>query len=90
MFGITQNLWTYQLSNQTLIIDESYGLTAVSLVLNSGTGTFTGGSTLINGVTSLPIDLVIGQPVTIPSNSGTSLNNLEITTTGVLAIIGFQ
>jgi hypothetical protein len=90
MFGITQNLWTYQLSNDTLIIDDSYGLTAVSIVLNSGTGTFTGGANLINGVGSLPIDLVIGQPVSIPSNIGVSLNNLQITTTGVVAIIGFQ
>lgn len=90
MFGITQNLWTYQLSNSTITIDDTYGLTAVSLVLNSGTGTFQGGANLNNGIGSLPIDLVIGQPVTIPSNSGTPLNNLEITTTGVLAIIGFQ
>lgn len=90
MFGITQNIWTYQLSNETLIIDEAYGLTAVSLVLNSGTGSILGGAKLNNGVGSIPIDLVIGQPVTIPSNSGTPLNNLEITTTGVLAIIGFQ
>lgn len=87
---ITQNLWTYKLSNSTIVIDSTYGLTAISLVLNSGTGTILGGASLINGVASSQIDLVVGQALTIPSQSGASLNNLTITTTGVINIIGFQ
>lgn len=87
---ITQNLWTYKLSNSTIVIDSTYGLTAISLVLNSGTGTILGGASLNNGVASTQIDLVVGQPVTISSQGGSNLNNLTITTTGVVAIIGFQ
>ena len=90
MNGITQNLWTKQITNSTLVIDENYGLSAVSIVLNSGTGTFLGGGNLNNAVTSSPIDLVVGQPITLGGNSGVPLDNLTITTTGVVAIIGFQ
>jgi hypothetical protein len=90
MNGITQNLWTKQITNSTLVIDENYGLSAVSIVLNSGTGTFLGGGSLNNAVVSSPIDLVIGQPITLGGNSGVPLDNLTITTTGVVAIIGFQ
>lgn len=90
MFGITQELWTYELNNGTLVIDESFGLTKLSLVLNSGSGTITGGLQLANGVASLPVTMVIGQPLNIPSNSGTPLNNITISTTGVVSIFGFQ
>ena len=87
---ITQNLWTYELSNATIVIDNSYGLTAISLVLLSGTGTMLGGASLNNGAISTQISLVVGQPLTIPSQSGANLNNLTITTTGIVNIIGFQ
>jgi hypothetical protein len=87
---ITQNLWTFQLSNATIVIDDSYGLTAISLVLLSGTGSLLGGASLNNGAVSTQIDLVVGQPLTIPSQSGANLNNLTITTTGIVNIIGFQ
>jgi hypothetical protein len=88
--GITQNIFTYQLSAGTLIIDTTYGLTAISMVLTSGTGSFTGLLVLNNGVMSTPIDLVLNQPISIPSSSGAPLNNLTITTTGVVSIIGYQ
>lgn len=90
MFGITQELWTYEINNDTLLIDSNYGLTKISVVLNSGSGTITGDLQLANGVSSAPITMVIGQPITIPSNSGVPLNNITITTTGVVAILGFQ
>ena len=88
--GITQNVFTYQLSAGTLVIDDTYGLTAVSMVLTSGTGSFKGLAVLNNGISSTPIDLVINQPISIPSNSGAPLNNLTITTTGVVSILGYQ
>ncbi len=88
--GITQNIFTYQLSAGTLVIDSTYGLTAVSMVLISGTGSFTGLATLNNGVASTPIDLVLNQPISLPSPSGAPLNNLTITTTGVVSILGYQ
>jgi hypothetical protein len=90
MNDITQKLWTRQISNTTLLIDENYGLTAVSIILNSGTGTIVGGAILSNGVTSTPINLVIGQPITLLSDSNNPLAGITITTTGVVAIIGFN
>lgn len=87
---ITQNIWTYELNSSTILIDSNYGLTALSLVLVSGTGTILGGASLINGVGSSQINLVVGQALTIPSQSGANLNNLTISTTGVINIIGFQ
>ena len=90
MFGVTQNLWTYEINNDTLVIDETFGLTQLSFVLNSGTGQFSGSLQLTNGVSSEPINMVVGQPITIPSNSGTALNNITISTTGIVAILGFQ
>lgn len=89
-FGITQQVWTTQLNASSIVIDSSYGLTKLSIVLNSGTGTISGGAILTNGVTSAPIDLVIGQPFNCPSSSGTPLNDITITTTGIIAITGLQ
>lgn len=90
MNDITQKLWTRQISNTTLLIDENYGLTAVSIILNSGTGTIVGGTVLSNGVASTPINLIIGQPITLLSDSNNPLAGITITTTGVVAIIGFN
>jgi hypothetical protein len=88
--GITQNIFTYQLNASSITIDETYGLTAVSMVLTAGTGSFAGTAFLANGVASTPIDLVINQPISIPSQSGAPLTNLTITTTGIVSILGYQ
>jgi hypothetical protein len=86
---ITQNLWTYELNNSTLAIDETFGLTALSIVLVSGTGTLLGNGGLNNGLVSTPIILAVGQPITIASPSGAVFQQLSIATTGVMNIIGF-
>lgn len=88
--GITQNIFTYTLSAGSITIDETYGLTAISMVLTSGTGSFAGLAYLTNGVASTPIDLVLNQPISIPSPSGAPLTNLTITTTGIVSILGYQ
>lgn len=86
---LTQNLWTYELNNNTLIIDESYGLTALSIVLASGDGALLGGGVLNNGLGSASIKLSVGQPISIPSPSGAVFKQLTISTTGIVSIIGF-
>lgn len=86
---ITQKLWTYELNNSNLLIDETFGITALSIVLVSGTGVLLGNGSLNNGLTATPINLAVGQPITIPSPSGAVFQQLSISTTGVINIIGF-
>jgi hypothetical protein len=86
---IASSFWTYNLINDTINIDSSYGITTISILLTSGTGSVEG--TLgANGIASQPLALTIGQPVNISSgNNGTILiGALVITTTGTVEIIG--
>jgi hypothetical protein len=87
MFPVTRKIWTYQLNAGSITIDESYALTNLSFVLTVGTGSFQG-SASANGVPSAVVPLVIGQAVSIGSDSPNFLDNFTITTTGSVAIIG--
>lgn len=89
MNNLSQPIWTYQLVNESLIIDNSLGLVTISITLNSGTGTIKGGG-LAGSLPSKVIDLVVGQAVTISSEGEIPLGEFTISTTGVLAIIGKQ
>ena len=82
-------IWTKSITNSTLTIDGNYGLTVLSIVLQSGSGTVSGNLMTINVVNSTPLNLTVGQAITI--NTGTSsslLTGITITTTGTVAIIG--
>jgi hypothetical protein len=84
-----KKIWTKSITNSTLTIDGNYGLTVLSIVLQSGSGTVSGNLMTINGVNSTPLNLTVGQAITI--NTGTSsslLTGITITTTGTVAIIG--
>jgi len=48
MTSIFQNLWTHDLTNSVLVIDSSFALTSISLILITGTGTLVG--TIIGGI----------------------------------------
>ena len=86
--GIVQKTWTYQISAGSLTITNNFGLVKLSIVLQSGTGTILG-TELCNGLASIPIDLVIGQPILVTGDSsGTPISEYTITTTGVVALIG--
>ena len=85
--AISQNIWTYKLTAGNLNIDANYGLLVVSILLESGTGTVTG-TALVNGVSSVPIDLAVGVPLNISTDGNTILGNLNISTTGVVSIVG--
>lgn len=86
---IVTKTWTYNLVNSTLLFDEGYGLTNLSILLTSGTGSVTG-SLASGGITSQPLALTVGQPLNISSGSSSQiiLGALTITTTGTIEIIG--
>lgn len=78
--------WTYNVTNSSLVIDSSFGLKKLSVLLISGTGTYSGN--LQAGVLqSQPIDLIIGTAVTI-GDWQTILDGITLTTTGAIQIIG--
>jgi len=82
-----KDFWTYKLSNDTLLVDTSFGLTTLSLVLLSGAGTVQG-NLICNGIPSEALDLVVGMPVLINTDSLSLIDNWTIATTGVINIIG--
>ena len=87
--AVTEKIWTKNVNNTTLLIDESFGLSVVSIVLQSGTGTVTGNRTTTSGIGCDPVVLTIGMPVVISADSsGALLDYVEIITTGVVAVIG--
>jgi hypothetical protein len=88
MNGLSQNVWTYELVNGTLLIDTSYGLTILSLVLTAGAGTVLG-SYQANGVAPTAIPLVVGQPITISSDGNNLLGDFFIdANAGSVSIMG--
>jgi len=90
MTNITQQFWTYELSGTTLLIDNTFQLTGISLILTGGFGQVIGGLS-INGLASTPINLQVGQPITLFGNSGNFLSGLNIDATfGTISILGKQ
>lgn len=77
MNGLSQKIWTYELIDNTLTIDETFGLTIVSMVLTNGAATVLG-SYQANGLPPAPIPLVVGQPITISSDGNNLLDNFVI------------
>lgn len=82
-----KNFWTFKLSNDTILIDKTFGLTTLSLELVSGTGTIQG-NLVCSGIASEELDLSIGQPVLITTDNLSLIDNWTISTTGVIQIIG--
>jgi len=90
MTSITQNFWSYELINSTLIIDSTFQLTSISLILTKGTGTFQG-SAVAGGLPSTLISLFPGMPITLSADSDNFISNLQIDATGgVISILGKQ
>ena len=87
MSQLSKEFWTKELNASGLVINSSFGLTAVSLTLVSGTAFITG-SLNCNGVASTKINLVIGQSILISTDALSFVKYLKIETTGVLNIIG--
>ena len=80
-FDKKQNIFTYTLTGTTLTINETDGITAVSLLLTAGAGTYLG-SKRIGGIISNPIALVVNQGVTITAEQTKYIDNLVIDGSG--------
>lgn len=81
--------WTYNLINGSLVIDSSFDLTRLSILLISGTGSYTG-SLQVGSYPSQAIALQIGTPVVLSSEPSAPipLGELTLTTTGTILLIG--
>jgi hypothetical protein len=84
----SKKVWSYSITNTSLVIDESFGLCEVSLILTSGTGTVKCNAITLNGLPSLPINLPVGLVVDVSSGSTLVLDEVEIITTGEVLILG--
>jgi hypothetical protein len=88
MNGLSQKIWTYELVNNSITIDETFGLTIVSIVLTAGAATVLG-SYQANGLPPAPIPLVVGQPITISSDGNNLLDNFVVDATlGTVSLMG--
>jgi hypothetical protein len=88
MSTIVKKIWTQTLTASTITIDQTYGLTEVSLLLISGTGSVTG-TGFAGSISSSPISLPVGVGFNIGSGSSNALlDGVTITTTGVIALVG--
>lgn len=87
MSQLEKQFWTYELNNNTLLINSDFGLSALSLTLASGTATAKG-TLVCNGIASTEIDLTIGQPILVSTDTSSVIGDLTIVTTGVVNLIG--
>lgn len=86
--ALTEKIFTKTITSSTFVIDGDMGFNAVSFVLVSGTGTFTG-TLNVTGTPSTAIDLVVGTPVTITANGQYPLDELTINaSSGVVNFVG--
>jgi hypothetical protein len=86
----TQNVWTYQLEQATMQIDDTFNLTAISMMCAKGYVEIIGLDTA-GGLPSSTVRLSEGQTLTI-STLG-SLNSLQINidaNNGICNIIGIK
>lgn len=85
--AMTERIFTKTITNTTFEVVGTNGFNAISFVLVSGTGSFTG--TLNVGTPSTPINLVVGTPVTITANGQYPLDELTIdASAGVVNFLG--
>ncbi len=87
MSQLGKQFWTYKLINNTLIVNTDFGLTTLSLVLVSGTGSVQG-TLVCNGIASSSIELEVGIPILIATGSLSLIDDWTIITTGTINIIG--
>jgi heme/copper-type cytochrome/quinol oxidase subunit 2 len=78
----TENIFTLPISGIVFVLDETYGLNTVSIVLTAGAGTVEGSMVCPNGAVSSKVTLVVNQPVTFSASSNSVLTGLIIDATG--------
>lgn len=86
---ITAKTWTYNLINGSITITPAFSLTRLQILLISGTGSATGSLT-VNGIAPQALPLTIGQPLSFSNGSMSpiALDDITITTTGTILLIG--
>lgn len=80
--------FTYTVTNDIFVITEEMGLNAVSINLESGAGSYTGGLTIV-GIASMPIALG-SIPVTLSTMSEKPISDITIDCSagGIINLIG--
>lgn len=80
--------FTYVVTNDVFVVTEEMGFDAISIELESGAGTYTGGLTIV-GQASVPITLGT-KPVTLSTMSEKSISDITIDCSGggVINLIG--
>jgi len=81
MFDKAQKIFTTTLTAGTLTIIAEYGVTAVSLKLTAGAGTYQGTKQL-GTIVSTPNALVVDKPVVVSSEQSKYIDELIIDATG--------
>lgn len=85
---VVSEQWTYTLNNSTIVINQNYSFTILSILATTGTTTIT--STLTrNGTASTPITLNEGQSLTITggSDGNNIIDGVTISTGGIASLI---
>jgi hypothetical protein len=81
MAGKSEKMHTQVLTNDVFTIVESMGIRTVSMQLVSGVGSFKG-DLKIGAMVSAPIDLIVGTPVTLGSDTSRPLDGITIDCSG--------
>lgn len=89
-----QKIWTYKLTNAVLVIDNSFNLTALSMVVTIGSAKVIGTDNC-GGLPSTNIDLLLGIPLSVTTYNGINIiENLTIDATvgegGEVQLIGIK
>jgi hypothetical protein len=82
-----KKFWTFTLVEDTITITNDFGITDLSIELVSGDGTIQG-TLICNEIEPTEIELKIGDPVLISTNSLAIISEIVITTNGVINLIG--
>ena len=80
-FGISENIGTFTLSNQTVTIIREFSVSNISMLLVSGIVTVTGIMNL-GAIASSPITLEAGTPLNLGSISNFPIDGLTIDASG--------
>jgi hypothetical protein len=86
-YQLGKKFWTFTLIADDLTITSDFGITDLSVELISGEGTIKG-TMVCNEIEPTAIELKIGDPVLISTNSLALVNEIIISTDGVINLIG--
>jgi len=81
--------WTYVVANDAIVIDSTFNIKTISILLTSGTGFITGERSA-GGLDSVNLELTIGTPLTLGTGSINVISGLTISNSGgAIQVIGF-